>query len=127
MLHLIDIKIKVESVPQVERALKARKGRGLPPPFFLERMVIDSDGFLAFKSDDEYDVYVPDEEDGTVPALAGKWYEAEHLALWLKKHCEKDGRIVLHSLEADGAAWGWEFDGKGRMRELALVPVGKWA
>lgn len=23
-------------------------------------------------------------------------------------------------------AWGWEFDGQGRLRELALVPVGEW-
>jgi len=34
--------------------------------------------------------------------------------------------MVLHSVEVDGCAWGWEFDGKGRMRYLELTPVGKW-
>jgi hypothetical protein len=31
----------------------------------------------------------------------------------------------LH-LEADGAAWGCELDGEGRIRALDLVPVGEW-
>ncbi len=78
-------------------------------------------------SKDGLDPYEPDEDDGTVPALYGKWPDAERIADWLKKHSEPGGRIILHSMEADGEAWGWEFDGKGRMRELALVPVGKWA
>jgi hypothetical protein len=30
-LHLIDIKIKAESVPLVKRILESRKGRGVPP------------------------------------------------------------------------------------------------
>jgi hypothetical protein len=127
-LHLIDVKIKAQSVPLVSRALKATTGRGLIRlRFFLELAAIDSEGFLAFKaSKDGLDPYVPCEGDGTVPALYGKWYEATRIACWLRRHSEKGGRIVLHSNEADGAAWGWEFDGKGRMRPLDLVPVGKW-
>lgn len=127
-LHLIDVKIKTESVPIVKRVLKTRKGRGLPPlRFFLERAVLDSDGFLAFKaSEDGGDPYVPDEEEGTVPALYGKWHEAERIAWWLRQHCEKGGRIILHSIEADGEAWGWKFDGRGRMRALGLRHIGKW-
>ena len=126
-LHLIDIKIKPASVPMVKRALESRKGRGLSAlRFFLERAVLDTGGFLAFKAgEDGLDPYVPDEE-GTVPALHGKWYEAERIAGWLKRHSEKGGRIVLHSIEADGEAWGWEFDGRGRMRPLRLRPAGKW-
>ena len=126
-LHLIDVKIKAESVPAVRQALKTGKSRKTSPLwFFFERATVDSCGFLAFKgSEDGEDPYVPD-EDGTVPALYGKWYEAERIAAWLKQHCEKGGRIVLHSIEADGAAWGWEFDGRGRMRALELRPVGKW-
>jgi hypothetical protein len=127
-LHLIDVKIKAGSVPLVSRALKTKTGRGLlhlRP--FLERAVIDSEGFLAFKaSKDGLDPYVPDEDDGTVPALYGKWYEAERFARWLRRHSEKGGRIILHSIEADGEAWGWEFDGRGRMRRLGLARVGKW-
>ena len=77
-------------------------------------------------SADGLDPYVPDEDDGTVPALHGKWYEAERFARWLRRHSEKGGRMILHSIEADGEAWGWEFDGRGRMRRLSLARVGKW-
>jgi len=127
-LHLVDVKIKVRSVPAVSQALKTKTGRELIRlRFFLESAVIDSGGFLAFKaSKDKLDSYVPNDDDGTVPALSGKWYEAERIARWLRRYCEKGGRIILHSSEADGAAWGWEFDGRGRMRPLDLVPVGKW-
>jgi hypothetical protein len=127
-LHLIDVKIKADSAAEVTRVLKTRRGSGLAPiRYFLERAVIDSDGFLVFKSsEDGLDPYVPDVDDGTVPALYGKWYEAEQIAGWLKQYSEKGGRIVLHSIEGDGNAWGWEFDGRGRMRKLTLRPIGKW-
>jgi hypothetical protein len=127
-LHLIDVKIKAESIPLVRAMLKTGKAR-TPAPLrpFLERVVLGSDDFLAFKaSDDGSDPYVPDQEEGTVPALCGKWYEAELFAAWLKQHSEKGGRIILHCTEADGAAWGWEFDGRGRMRPLGLRQIGKW-
>lgn len=127
-LHLIDVKIRTGSVPVVSRALKTKTGRGLIRlRSFLERAVIDSEGFLVFKaSKDGLDPYVPDEHDGTVPALYGKWDEAERIARWLRWHSEKGGRIILHSIEADGEAWGWEFDGRDRMRQLGLTRVGKW-
>jgi hypothetical protein len=127
-LHLIDVKIKAEAVPEVTRALADPGKRGTTRfAYILERALLDRDGFLVFKaSEDGPDPYDPDEEDSTVPALYGKWYGAEHFARWLSRHCEREGRIVLHSIEADGCAWGWEFDGRGRMRALDLVPVGKW-
>ena len=53
-LHLIDVRIKTQCVPSVERALKTRKGRGLAPlRYFLERVVLDVDGFLTFKASDD--------------------------------------------------------------------------
>lgn len=107
-LHLVDVKIKAESIQQVQAMLKTGKAR-TPAPLrsFLERVVLGNEDFLAFRaSEDGSDPYVPDEEEGTVPALHGKWYEAERFAAWLKLHSEKGGRIILHSLEADGAAWG---------------------
>jgi len=126
-LHLVDVKIKVESVSLVRRKLSRRKSSNKDPlRFFFERAVLDSNNFLMFKaSDDGLDPYGPF-DDGTTPALYGKWYEAERIAEWIKQYVEKGGRMVLHSLEADGAAWGWEFDGRGRMRALALKPSGKW-
>ena len=127
-LHLIDVKIKKKSVPIVSRALKMKEGRGLLRlRSFLDQVVIDSAGFLACKAtEDGSDLYVADADDGTVPALHGKWYTVERFARWLRRHSEKGGRIILHSIEGDGEAWGWEFDGRGRMRRLDLVPVGKW-
>ena len=127
-LHLIDVKIKDDSLPIVKKALKTKKGRGLAPlVYFLEQAFLPDDGFLCFKPTENcHSPYVPDEDDGTVPVVVGKWYEAEKVAEWLKLHSEKGGRLIQHSSEADGAAWGWEFDGKGRLRELALCSVGKW-
>ena len=94
---------------------------------FWSRLFCQHDGILCFKPTGNYhSPYVPDEDDGTVPVLVGKWYESEHIAEWLKLHSEKGGRLIQHSCEADGAAWGWEFDGRGRLRELCLCSVGKW-
>lgn len=124
-LHLVDVKIKAKSLAPVRRLLNAKQHRG-PLRFFLQRVVLDRSGFLMFKaSDDGLDAYVPD-EDGTIPAMSGKWYEAENIASWLKLHAAKGGRMVLHSEEGDGRAWGWEFDGRGGMRALELCPIGSW-
>jgi hypothetical protein len=107
-LHLIDIMIKPASIPVVKRALTTCKGPGLKGlEYFLRLAVLGEDRLLAFKaSKDGLDPYVPDEDTNTVPALYGKWYESGKIARWLKKHCEKGGRIILHSMEADGEAWG---------------------
>lgn len=127
-LHLIDVKIKDESLPIVKRSLQNKKGRGLSRlVYFLGEAFLSDGGFLCFKPTGNYDSpYDPDEEDGTVTVLVGKWHEAEHIAGWLKLHSERGGRLIQHSCEADGAAWGWEFDGRGRLRELCLCSVGKW-
>lgn len=127
-LHLVDVKIKPASLSEVKRTLGKRKESPKDAfEFFLERAVVDSEGYLEFRaSDDGLDPYVPCEEDGTVPALFGKWYDDERIASWLKQHVEEGGQMVLHSIEADGEAWGWEFDGCGRMRPLALCPVEEW-
>ena len=127
-LHLINVKIKDESLPIVKKALQTKKGRGLRRlVYFLEEAFLSDEGFLYFKSTGSYDSpYDPCEDDGTVLVLVGKWYEAEQIAEWLKLHAVKGGRRIQHSCEADGGAWGWEFDGRGKLRELALCSVGKW-
>ena len=124
----MDIRIKAGSCAAVAKALKANSGRGLTRVHhFLEVSTLGQDGYLRFRAKaPNFSPYSPD-EDGTVPVLSGAWYEAEHIAKWLRKYVEKGGRIVLFSDEADGLAFGWEFDGRGRMRELALVPIGKWS
>ena len=127
-LHLIDIRIKASSLEAVKRTLMNRKlNTNDSYQFFFQRAVLDSEGFLCFKASEKGgDPYVPDEDDGTVPALYSKWYEVERIAEWIKPHCRKGGQVILHSIEADGGAWGWEFDGRGRMRELRLSSFGKW-
>jgi hypothetical protein len=126
-LHLVEVKVRPSALPGLLRTLEGGKSRR-PARLdsYFDLLVVDEDGFLRFKaSEDGLDPYVPDEE-CTVPALWGKWYDAEQFARWLKRYSEEGGRVVLHSAEADGEACGWEFDGKGHMRSLYLVPCGKW-
>ncbi len=127
-LHLVDVRIKDELIPKFRKLIDKRTHhRNEDLECFFRSVMIDCDGFLQFSpGKDGGDAYVPDEDDGSVPALDGKWYNDESIAKRLRKFCEKGGRIILHSIEADGCAWGWEFDGRGRMRELALVSVGRW-
>lgn len=128
VLHLVNVKMKDESVPIVRKALKTKKGRDLAPlVYFLEQAFLTDGGYLEFKpTENYYSPYVADEEYGTVPAVIGKWYEAEKVAEWLKIHSEAGGRLIQHSHEGDGGAWGWEFNGRGKLRELALCSIGKW-
>ena len=124
-LHLVDVKIRPKSLRSMKRLLSAKRHRG-PLRFFLQHLVINREGFLMLKPSDNYvSEYEPDEDDGTVPALSGKWYEAEDIAAWLKLRA-RGGRIVFLSEEGDGNAWGWEFDGRDRMRALQLRRVGPW-
>ena len=49
-LHLIDVKIKDESVSIVRKALHTKKGRGLRAlVYFLGEAFLPDDGFLCFK------------------------------------------------------------------------------
>lgn len=127
VMTLIDIKIKPDSLPEVKKALKKKKLKEFSEiNWYFEYLVLDEGNFLCFKPrNDGTDFYLPC-DDGTTAAMTGKWYDGVMFASWIKQHSEKDGRIVLHSLEADGATWGWEFNGKGKMRDLALCSVGKW-
>ncbi len=127
-LHLVDVKIKDESLSTVRKALESKRRRRQGPlKYFLDQAVLPDDGYLCFTPTGSYtSQYGPDEEDGTVPALEGKWRNCEEIAQWLKRHSAKGGQLIQHSCEGDGAAWGWEFDGKGRLREFALCSVGKW-
>ncbi len=93
---------------------------------FLDWAVIADDGFLSFRYDENESMCYGPFEDGTALAMDGKWYGDEAIAEWLKQYSGSGGRMVFHSLEADGEAFGYEFDGKGRMRMLSLEPFGKW-
>ena len=126
-MNLVDIKIKTDSLLDVKRALEKKKVKGFTSiNWYFDYLMLDEGNFLCFKArNDGTDAYVPC-DDGSIPAMTGKWPDDEKFASWLKQYSEEGGRIVLHSLEADGAVWGWEFNGKGKMRDLALCSVGKW-
>ena len=120
-LQLIGIKIKKASIPIVKKALQSQNSPELAPiKRFLSHAMIDCAGELMFKASKNahHDLYCPFEDNSTI-ALFGKWDEHEKIASWVKLHT-KGGKMVLFSCDGDGAAWGWEFDGKGRMRELQL-------
>jgi len=127
-LNLIDIKIKPDSLSEVKRVLEKKKVKGITSiNWYFDCLMLDEENFLCFKAkNDGSDAYVPC-DDGTVPAMTGKWPDVEKFASWVKQYSEEGGRIVLYSREGDGVAWGWEFNGKGKMRDLALCSVGKWA
>ena len=127
IMYLIDLKVKLSSIDK-ERATLENSERDDSYRFFFERAFVNDDGFLEFTASEEgVDFYDAFEDTGTVPALSGKWYEAEEIASWLKQHTKiAGGKIIFHSIEADGEALGWEFDGLGKMRELKLGPVGEW-
>ncbi len=69
--------------------------------------------------------YDPDDE-GLVPALSGKWRDFDDIAAWLAKYADDEGRLLVHSEEGDGWDVGYEFDGKGNFRMLALQPIEHW-
>jgi hypothetical protein len=126
--HLVDVKIKEDCLEIVNDALSIQNGdESSELEYFQERAVLDSDNFLCFTPhEDGSDPYEPCEDDGTIPAIYGKWYDGEELASWLKQYCEEGGKMIFHSIEGDGDAWGWEFDGQGSMRDLQLCSVGEW-
>jgi len=128
-LHLVDVKITSASRQRFRRAVISSRELVSDDALrcFLERVVVDSDGFLMFTaSEDGRDPYAPTEEQNHVPALYGKWGYAEEIAAWLKPHAEPGGRIIFHSIEADGDAWGWEFDGRGRMKATGRWNTSLW-
>lgn len=126
-LHIIGVKIKKIHRSKVKKLIKNHKSiKEETFLYFLDKVVLDSQGWLSFKHlRADRDAYAPDEL-GTVCAKDAKWFGAESIATWLKTYSENGGSLVEHSLEGDGEACGWEFDGKGTMRRLSLKPAGKW-
>ena len=59
-------------------------------------------------------------------AKDAKWRGEEIIADWLKEYSSAGGKIIFQSQEGDGVVWGYEFNGKGKLRLLKLKSVGKW-
>ena len=126
--HLVDVKIKEDCLEIMNDALSIQNGdESSELEYFQERAVLGSSNFLCFKpNEDGSDPYEPCEDDDTMLAAYGKWYDCEEIAFRLKPYCEEGGKMIFHSIEGSGDAWGWEFEGQGSMRELQLCSIGEW-
>ncbi|HNQ88092.1 MAG TPA: hypothetical protein PKM73_05720 [Verrucomicrobiota bacterium] len=131
-LHLLDVEVDPRRRDYVERLLRnPEKARNKVAREYLKLMGMSDGGYLNFRFDPEerwaypYGINEDDpDDDGFVLAMVGKWYDAGRFAVWLCYHCA-GGKLVLHSNEADGEAFGWEFE-DGRIRYLELIPCSEW-
>ena len=78
-LHLVDVKVRKDRLVQCKKVLSRTNPRKKDNSFsfFMDHVMIESGGFLCFKTkkEDGDPCYAPDEEDGSVPALDAKWYD----------------------------------------------------
>ena len=93
--------------------------------FLIDVIKLTPQGYLKFRKDngDPLTEYKPD-ANGLLPAATGTWYDVESFASWLAPYAEEGSRIHIHSMEADGRDWAYEFDGKGQIRILELRSSG---
>lgn len=126
-LHITGVTIRKDRYEAARRAISNYQSvRNEILRYFLSMAIVDGERFLSFRADPKgADPYLPDEYD-TVPAKDAKWGRDEAIANWIKRYAGKGGSIIFHSLEGEGMAWGWEFDGKKRTRMLEVKPYGKW-
>lgn len=123
-LHVIGARVAPAQRQRVQRLLAGQPASQHPGlALLLGQLGFSSSGTLELRpidlpTDEEAD------EEGFVCSVWGKFPAAEQFARWLGRHCEQ-GRVILHSREGDGAAWGWEFQ-RGRIRYLELKPAGTW-
>jgi hypothetical protein len=137
-LVLVGVRPPPGRLARVKRALKRmQREQASEAAYIFRHPAFSSDGTIEFNSVsfDDPDALLaaaeePDEEGLVLTALAdytpqiGKWYDVHLVAAWL---CEQgcEGRIIQHSRDGDGEAWGWEF-ADGRIRELQLLPASGW-
>lgn len=95
-------------------------------PFPL--LAISCDNCVQFKPDENYyDSEFDKDEEGLVPALKAKWRSQDiSFVDWMAQYVTAGSGVYVHSLEVDGEEYGYEFDGKGRYRLLALRPTSGW-
>jgi len=117
------VDVKKSSRVAVRQAIATAGRRRRPLGPFLRHLAVYEDHSLAFRESPDYPSDYCEDEEGLVPALRGKWLEAEKIAEWLSRHSTV-GHLVQYDI--GGEAWGWEFDGRGRMRDLVLAAVGRW-
>jgi hypothetical protein len=131
-LSLVDLGFAKSARKAVNGDIAAwRKRRDADPRFFLSNLGIGPGGGLEFLMPDncskEKRSYYPFDEDelGLTPAMQRKSDGSDTIPRWCATH-RAHGKISFHSLEPDGEAWAYELDGKGRFRQLQLLPASGW-
>lgn len=90
---------------------------------FIELIKLTPQGFLKFRRDNnDYLSDYKKTKSRLLPALTAKWYDIVFIVSWLAPYAEKGGRVHMHSFEADGEDYAYEFDGEGKIMELKLLP-----
>jgi len=69
--------------------------------------------------------YCEDDED-FVQALKAPWSEIDDIAAWVAGYASRGDRMIVHSVEADGNDFGYQFDGRGNCRCLLPQPYRQW-
>jgi hypothetical protein len=110
-VEIMDLEIKPECVQEFLQYIERNKNNKKRIFHSLLKLIgIDEDGFFTWD---------PSER-------VGKWHHGcEGFMNWLKRYCT-EGKILFLSCEGDGEVWGYEFDGEGKVRELALMATGEF-
>lgn len=125
-LQLINVKFDPARRAELEHRLQSPEKEPSRVSEFLDLIGLTSDGRIEFEVRRDPDLVYSFEadEEGFTQAAIGKWSDAEPIARWLAQACVS-GEVILHSMEGDGDAFGWEFK-NGRIRYLELGPSGPW-
>jgi hypothetical protein len=130
VLTLVGVQVPKTERTEVRRAIKGfRNWKTADMQIFLSNLGMTPACGLEFRGDEKRETgsYFPYDNDdlGFTQAMEGKWSGDNEIARWLASHRAK-GLVSFHSLEGDGAAWGYQLDGAGRFRLLDFAPSGRW-
>lgn len=126
-LSITGVRFSKRDAARVQRDLKAwRRFKTPDMMIFLSNAALTAGNCLCFDYNSDYkgDYPLGPDENQCTPAMDGKWSGDEQIARWIASH-QGHGSISFHSLEGDGMAWMFEFDGKGRYRRHELSPA-RW-
>lgn len=125
---LLQVRIPERKVVEVRRELEQPEkyaSHGLR--MFLSLAELSSANTLEFKaSGHDFDSEYCEDDEDLVQALKAQWCDPDDIAAWIARYARRGNRMLIHSLEANGNEFGYEFDGRGRCRCLLLRPHRGW-
>lgn len=94
---------------------------------FISMLGMTDNGTFQFKNNGHpFKTGYCEDDEGLVEAIEAPWGDFEEIASWVAGYADAGSKIHIHSLEADGNDFAYEFDGKGKMRFLAMQPSSGW-